>query len=282
METGQLTIQKSNNRLSQNNIKELSIQISLSGLSFCILNRTSNTIELLQHQDFNKKLTPFDVLERLKKQLEHNSDFNYAFKSVLIIYQNELSTLVPKALFNEDNCADYLKFNAKILKTDFISHEVIAVNDSVNVYVPLVNINNYIFEKFGAFEYKHSSTLLIDTLLQKATQEGASYYINVCQNHFEIIVVENGKLLLYNTFEYKTKEDFIYFVLFTVEQLKSDPETLQLYFSGQITEDSELYTIAYTYIRHIQFIDPKHTFKFAAQSKPNHNYNHFIILNSFS
>ena len=130
--------------------------------------------------------------------------------------------------------------------------------------------------------YKHSSTLLIDTLLQKVTQEGASYYINVCQNHFEIIVVENGKLLLYNTFEYKTKEDFIYFLLFTVEQLKSDPETLQLYFSGQITEDSELYTIAYTYIRHIQFIDPKHTFKFAAQSKPNHNYNHFIILNSFS
>ena len=82
-------------------IKTLSIQIRLSGLSFCILNRSRHTIELLDHVNFNKKLTPFELLEKLKAHLENNSVFNQEFNSVLCIHQNELSTLVPEVLFDE-------------------------------------------------------------------------------------------------------------------------------------------------------------------------------------
>jgi hypothetical protein len=149
--------------LTKNNIKELSIQVNLNGLSFCILNRTLNTIELLQSLPFLQTLNPFDVLNSLKTELSANSSFSIEFDAVNVIHQNELSTLVPRALYNDNNKADYLKFNTKILKTDFITQDEIAVNDSVNVYIPYININNYIFETFGAFTYKHSSTVLIDT-----------------------------------------------------------------------------------------------------------------------
>ena len=64
METGLKTILKSNS-LNKNNKKALSIQISLSGLSFCILNITTNTIEYLKNVSFDKKGTPFETLERL-------------------------------------------------------------------------------------------------------------------------------------------------------------------------------------------------------------------------
>ena len=153
--------------MNQNHIKDLSIQISLSGLSFCILNRTLNTIEFLQNKDFDKKVNPFEALEYLKQFLTVHSEFNQSFASVLAIYQNELSNLVPKALFNEEQSADYLKFNSKILKSDFISHDEIVINESVNVYVPYMNINNFIFDTFDVFEYKHASTILIDTLSPK-------------------------------------------------------------------------------------------------------------------
>ena len=31
------------------------------------------------------------------------------------------------------------------------------------VYVPLVNVNNFIFDRFGSFEYKHSATIVLNT-----------------------------------------------------------------------------------------------------------------------
>jgi len=277
-ETGQKTTQKSN-ILTTNNNKALSIQINLSGLSFCILNQDERKIELLQDIPFGKKHTPFEVLEQLKSALDDNDSFNANFNAVTIIYQNELSNLVPKELFNENNCADYLKFNAKILKSDFISFDYLKTEDTVNVYVPLVNINNFIFERFGEFEYKHASTVFIDTTLQN-TNQTPSIHINVNANTFEILVTENSKILLYNTFEYTTKEDFIYYILFTVEQLKLDPETVKLLLSGHLLKDDALYNIAYKYIRHVDFVAPKYPFTFTDNLSMTHQ--NYIILNSFN
>jgi len=281
METGLKTIQKSNS-LNKHKSKALSIQISLSGLSFCILNKRSNTVEYFKKILFDKKATPFETLKRLITTLDTNTVFEQSFLSVLLIYQNELCSCVPKPLFNKDNSADYLKFNAKFLNTDFIAYDEIPINNSVNVFVPFVNINNYIFDRFGAFEYKHASTILIQNLLQKeANAEDIKLYINVGNDHFEIVVSDKGQLMLYNTFGYQTKEDFIYFILFTVEQLQLDPETILVKLMGDISEEDELFQIVYKYIRFVGFIEPFHNHKFSDQQKPKIHHDNYVILNSF-
>ncbi|WP_231928667.1 DUF3822 family protein [Formosa sp. Hel1_31_208] len=269
--------------MKQNSIKALSIQIQLSGLSFCILNRSKHTIEFLKHIRLEKKATPYELLNKLTAFITSQSELNETFDSVTCIYQNELSCLVPNALFNENNLADYLKFNAKILKTDYISYDTLVLNDSANVYVPLVNINNYLFETYGSFEYKHASTILIETLLQsvnESTQE--RMHINVNTSSFEIICVKNGQLICYNTFEYSTKEDFIYYILFTIEQLKLNPETIVTELSGLIEEDYELYQIVYKYIRNVAILEPTYNYGFVDSIKKHNAHNNFILLNSFN
>ena len=282
METGLKTIQKSNS-LNKHNSKALSIQISLSGLSFCILNKRTNIIEHLKRKVFEKKVSPFETLEHLSTSLNTNTIFDQSFQTVLLIYQNELATNVPKPLFNEDNSADYLKFNAKILNTDFIAYDEISINESINVFVPYVNINNYIFDRFGSFEYKHASTILIESLLKKeAHSKELKLYVNVGRDHFEIVVIENGQLMFYNSFVYQTKEDLIYFILFTVEQLKLDPETIPITLIGDLTKDDERYEIIYKYIRFVDFIGPFHGYKFEEKQMPKTPYSDYIILNSFN
>lgn len=268
--------------MNQNYIKDLSIQISLSGLSFCILNRTQNKIELLKQYPFEKKANPFEILEQLKSVLESDSGLSQSYSSVLVIYQNELSNLVPIALFDDQQCADYLKFNSKILKSDFISYDDIAINESVNVYVPYVNINNFIFESFGEFEYKHASTILIDTILQREIKSNdASIFLNINQQNFELIAIKDKKLQLYNSFEYTTKEDVIYFLLFTIEQLHFNPETVKLKLMGTIDKNDDTYTLIYTYVRFVEFYSPTYNFEFASNLAPIQKHNDPIILNSF-
>ena len=268
--------------MTKHDIKELSIQVNLNGLSFCILNRSTNTVELLRSTSFNNKLTPNDALSRLKTEIVSNNVFSADFNSVQLIHQNELATLVPQTLFDENHKADYLKFNSKILRTDFITHDDITVSKSANVYVPYVNVNNYIFETFGAFVYKHSSSVLIDAVLQlKRDKDKPEVFINVNHNTFELLVVENKQVLLFNVFDYTTKEDFIYYILFVLEQLKLDSETIPVHLSGNVNKDDELYSILYTYVRYVHLIKNICSFKVAESEKPKTLHQHYLILNSF-
>jgi hypothetical protein len=268
--------------LAKHNIKELSIQVNLNGLSFCILNRSSNSIEYLNFLEFENKLGPFDLLNRLKTELSSNSVFSDEFDDVLVIHQNELATLVPQKLYDANYKADYLKFNSKILKTDFITHDKIAVNESVVVYVPYVNINNYIFDTFGEFVFKHSLTVFVDTVLQKhKSNQGPIVCINVNHHSIELIVLDGNDIQLINSFECHSLEDFIYYVLFVFEQLELDVETTPVKVSGRIDKADKYFEVLYRYIRDVDFLDLGLNFQFADSIDESQLSRYFLILNSF-
>jgi hypothetical protein len=121
---------------------------------------------------------------------------------------------------------------------------------------------------------------LISNVLQiEKNAKAQKVYVNVSRDHFEIIVIENAKLMLYNTFKHQTKEDFIYFILFTAEQLNLNPETIELVFIGDITKDNDLYKIAYKYIRQISFGKRYDNYKYEIQPKSEHS--NFALIKSF-
>lgn len=272
---------KNNNSIQDLSNKVLSIQISLNGLSFCILNTETNTITTLKHTTVVKKQTPFELLDTLKHLFNTEPELHVTFNKVTVVHVNELSTLVPKALFNENAIADYLKLNTKILKTDFITFDELITNDCVNVYVPYININNYIYETFGSFEYKHFSTVLIEHILTiEKHSKTPKLYINVSKTHFEIIAIDSGELILYNTFEYNTIEDFIYYILFTVEQLSYNPETIDLIFIGDINKEQDLFEITYKYIRNVSFGNRFDSYNYTTLDKPKTSYSDFSLIKS--
>ncbi|TWO33114.1 DUF3822 family protein [Seonamhaeicola sediminis] len=270
----------SNNTINKLTNLELSIQISLNGLSFCILERNTNTITNLKQISFEKKLNPLELLDQLKGIFNSEHALQTNFSKVHVIHDNDLSTLVPKSLFNDVALADYLKFNSKILKSDFITYDHIALNDSICVYVPYININNYLYDKYGEFTFMHISCILIESILQlEKNSESTKFYVNVSLNHIELIIVDKSKLLFYNTFEYVTKEDFIYYILFTAEQLNLNPEVFNLVFIGDINKDDEFYKITYRYVRHVEFGNRNDVFKYS--ELPKSKYSNFALIKSF-
>ena len=234
--------------------KTLSIQVSLNGLSFSIYNGANNSIEYIDTISFEKRLNPFETLEKLKSELASNTKFSDDFENVKVIHHNELATLVPEELYDESNNAEYLKYNSKILKTDFIASDELKSQDAVSVYVPYVNINNYIFDTFGAFDYTHESTVYIDTTQTLITEDETSVFINVEANTMQMAIYKNRTLQLYNFFEFDTPEDFINYILFTCEQEHLNPEILKLFLVGDIKENDANYDIAYKYIRNVEVV----------------------------
>ena len=263
-----------------NTYKKLSIQVSLNGLSFCILDRDSNKITFFKKINFEKQLDPVKLLSRIETVYEDQEQLSQEVDEVNLIFNNSLFSLVPAELFDEDRAAGYLKFNTRILKTDFIAFDTIN-DDMVNVYIPYANIINYFFDRYGEFEYRHSLSILIDSLLKLPRDaSGPKAYLHAHRNFYELVIIENGKLLFANSFEYDTKEDFLYYLLFTAEQLKLDTETFQLILLGDINKESEEYKMTWEYIRNISFMGPFHPFSFETEEEPEDELSEYLLLKS--
>ncbi|MFT7066436.1 MAG: hypothetical protein ACJAUO_002019 [Sediminicola sp.] len=255
---------------SKSDYNKLSIQISLNGLSFCVLDTVDNNILASENVVFEREVNPLELLKKVKTVFEKYNVAKVPFSEVIAIHKNQLFSLVPKALFDEDELANYLKFNAKILTNDVIVYDELESNDLMNVYVPFMNVNNYIYELFGEFEFKHSSTVMVESLLNTPQSGNDTVcYVHVGEKQLDITVVSNKKLLLHNSFNYTTKEDFIYYLLFTLEQLKLDTNTVRLKLFGAIDEDDEIYGISYDYIKNISIFVPSNIAHITGNDKDN-------------
>ncbi|RIV69341.1 DUF3822 family protein [Flagellimonas aequoris] len=237
--------------------RKLSIQVSLNGLSFCVLDTITNKILAFEKVVFSIPSTPYLMLKELKAKLSQHGDIGRNFSEVVVIHKNNMFGLVPKPLFNKDELPNYLKFNAKIMANDLVAYDELPNQEIINVYIPYTNVNNYIFELFGEFEFKHSGTVLISTLLsQSRTTSEPTYYVQVSGKEMEMMVASDKKLLFYNQFEYKTKEDFLYFLLFSLEQLQMDLEKIQLKLFGSIEEGDPIFDLCYQYIKNVSVFVP--------------------------
>src|SRR5690606_26456050 len=139
-----------------------------------------------------------------------------------------------------------------------------------------------LFEKYGDFEYKHASSILIETLANLAKMEDKpTLYAYISKTHFEIVVTNQKQLVLYNIFNYRQKEDFIYYLLFTIEQLNLNPEKVNVYLLGNIDKQNELYEIAYQYIQNLHIGDELQVVKnFEKHLNIKDRLKSMIILNS--
>tara|TARA_R110002012_G_scaffold297023_1_gene494776 strand:- start:728 stop:1552 length:825 start_codon:yes stop_codon:yes gene_type:complete len=270
-----------NNLGTKNNNKALSIQINLSGLSFCVLDKDTTTVSHLDQIDFIETKNPESLLEALKELFENTRILQDQFNEVTVIHQNSWSTLVPNSIFNKEHSADYLKFNTKILATDLLEVDAIDTLESKCVYVPFTNINNYIFERFGSFNFLHATGLLVEKLsLLEKNNTSKNVYIHIAKHQFDLIIFGDGKLLFHNNFDFQTPEDFLYYILFTFEQLQINPELVTTKLLGEVSLDDENYKIAYKYIRHVSLFKPKFNLSFEQENLQKQRY--YNVLNAIS
>ena len=245
-----------NNNIEVTSKRKLSIQFSLDGFSFCTTNTHNEVLEFSSYTFSKTKNSPELVLEKLQDIFKKEKSLQYDFETVTVIHQNNLNTLVPNEYFKKDALKSYLKYSIKTIATDLITFDELDFMNSKNVYVPYVNINNFLFQNFGEFEYKHYSSVLLEKLFSIATND-ICCYIHVSKSTFDIVIIKNSNLQFFNIFEYKTKEDFMYYVLFTLEQLDLSTEETLVSILGDMEEDSDLFRLMYTYIRNIDFLSSK-------------------------
>jgi hypothetical protein len=256
----------------------LSIQISLDGFSFCIVDEERSKLIALENYAI-QEIDDYVVLAQDLGELIGNLEIiKRRFNRVNVLFEGEKSTIIPFPLFDKNAAEDYLKFNHKLEHDDDVIYDKLNSLQAYNVFAIPLSIRNLIKDKFINYKISHFSSTLIEGLLIKYKNQDLQnqVFVNVRAKYLDILIIDGSKMTFFNSFRYKTVEDFAYYMIYVLEQQNLNPENIELIMLGEINKASKYYEVLYKYIRNIEFIERNDFFSYsyALDEVPsNYNYN---------
>ena len=233
--------------------KSLSLIIMISSKELKLLLRNSIDSQIIDKisSNYSEEIELEEILSELRKKLKEFNLLNVV--KVTLVLNNKLSVLIPNDFFNEENRLDYLKFNSRLIKNDTASSDYIEELKTHNVYIAYGNITNFLIEKFGSFEYFHYNTVLLKKLyFELSTDKKIIIYVNINKSYLNIIVFKGKKLYYSNTFNYKSKDDILYFLLFVMEQNKLVNNKTKIKLIGEKEDINQHYTYLSKFVKNIE------------------------------
>jgi hypothetical protein len=259
----------------------LSIQLSQDGFSFCIFHDESQKFLSIESVSFADRIRPGEDCDFLRKYYSESKWLKLDFKSLNILYESKKTTLIPSPLYDESEKETYSTFNFNLDKGHVLKSEKLVMLDAFILYtVPkdILDTLNHLFPNYTLMS--HTGRLIEGLIISnKNLQNQKRAFVNVRNSHLDLVFLEGSKLHYCNSFPYKSKEDFIYYVIFVMEQLGLNPEEIELRLSGFIDKNSMLFELIYKYVRNIDFQKPSESFNYSYifNEVPLHYY--FNLLN---
>lgn len=225
----------------------------MDGFSFCVFDKEGQLVNATCYDFLERCATPEELLSHVKEIFEKDATLHANFSHIRVTHRNNLFSVVPNEFFIEQGLKRYLNFSVKTFASDYVTHDDIDAIAAKNVFIPFVNVNNYLLDHFGDFDFYHHQSLLIDKAFQLFEQQDkARCLAHLHQGILDIVVMEKGQLLLANSFEVDSSEDFAYYLLFVYNQLGLDTSEVPLTLIGALSNTSDEFDLAYRYIKEVE------------------------------
>jgi hypothetical protein len=214
-----------------------------------------------QHEDFNLSLAYYYTLvlqvnsthftyaviydDKLMALAEHCSleelvnptgmvdELFATFKDIVVGVDADSFTLVPIGLYSTDKVAGYARFldvkeDEKVLAQQLDPDNFIIYKITTTVFEAI--------EKFDLTRCVYGGKGWVNAIANSNPAYN-TIYVNIEEGHADLLRFRNGKIKLYNTFEYKTADDLAYAVSVVFREMSISQKEVQLSLSGAINEE---------------------------------------------
>lgn len=238
----------------KSNTYHLSILSNENNFAFAVLDTNTNKYLVLQSSAHSLKGEDIPAPFR--------AGGNWA--SITCAIAHSKFTLVPSALFDEENKESLLGFNHQVESEEKIYSDTLRNLDAKNIFTISRSFESEIRKHFINVHFIHNSTSFIEGLLiRNKNNSGKKVYANFHSSYFEIVILDGRELIFNNAFKYNAPEDIAYYILFVYEQLHLNPEEVELVLSGEIEKTAKEHGLLYNYIRHVKFASLPEGFKYS-------------------
>ncbi|MEI6817146.1 MAG: DUF3822 family protein [Bacteroidota bacterium] len=254
---------------------DLYLELGFDGITICVVDVNTGFSSALVHYQFQKISSLAALCDKSESIFTTNDIFKINFRKVYCSIINQKSTLVPVPVFEKGKEALLLGLNCSLDDDDLILINRFKQMDAVNIFAIPKPMRKVIQSHFPLAEFHHYSTALIEnTLLENKMDQDKNVVLNIHPSHFEILIISQKTLLFYNTFNYSSAEDVLYYLLFVFEQFNISTDTIKVKVTGELDKHSSIYSLLYKYVRNINFGHRPASLKYCSklESLPKHFY----------
>ena len=230
------------------------IRISSDGLTVFVKDKLNSVVYASAYRwPSNNKITIFlDAITQIKKEdlwLVNRQ------KNIYIIVDDLGYTFIPNELYNENEASIYLQQQIEQSK---IEQEEIVVSKSKDVTgIYLVSKEamkvQTVFDNAIVVSYSHALLELSQNIMPIKKQ--FVVLISFFDSYFDLIINKGEKLIYFNRYHYSTKEDFLYYLIVTLQNLKIENSDVEINLIGKIEPQSSLYELINRYFSDVYFFN---------------------------
>ncbi len=229
---------------------KLSIQVSLDGFSFCILDNLRNKFLLFKHIPYLLSNNQF-LFQKVSEILKTEEYLQGKFKSVTISYASRESSIIPAEVNTDDTSV--LSGIYHITESEGIKSIPTKLPNKNLVFAYPKAVFDLLEQKFPENKTTHSAIANINQGIQKAKKKYPHGVISVHKNNFSIYLFEEEKLVFSNAYLYTNEIDFIYFALESVKSAGFKTTLMPIYINGFLEEKSAIYNLLVKYFFDVIF-----------------------------
>lgn len=192
------------------------------------------------------------VFGALQQTLKNDSYLRLPFQKIKAAIFSPYQMNVPNVVFQQDEAAVYQNFFPAGLSGNLYTRncEEFGFTTVFNMEKSIVNL---IEMHLSGAELYHLHT---PALKLAASSEQGLLLLDFTAGSFQAVLVENGKLIYLNNFEFAETAEFNYYILLIIKQLELDTKTINLQLSGIIHQEDPQYNCLRKYFSQLNFIYP--------------------------
>lgn len=249
--------------------------VDASFIALALLNTRETKFMGLDFVPFAKPLTDEQLASELISFSQNSSilkSVSYESASVQI---STPYTFIPSSLFHKEDAEKCFYLNHPKKSASRIESEPIRNFDAVNIFSVSEKVSESIRKVFSNATLHHHITGLLQAIrLMHGKENKKMMHVNFRSDFIDVIVTEGKQLILCNTFNYKSTEDAVYYILTICEQLALNPASIDLVLTGEIAKDAAIVQLLKKYVSNVGFAQrlPAAQFTYGFDKVPSHFY----------
>jgi hypothetical protein len=249
----------------------LSVEVRENNVFACLLDKDAS--QYLAWASYNRR-DGKDNKRSLESILQEEM-LNHKCSSSSVVFTHNSAMLIPASFFSQTSLPDYLKQQNLIKLGETPCSDFIKNNDCYSVYAADTVDYSVLKEKYPQAAFRHHSSVFVEYLmaLTKGSRRN-EVHVYIFSGYMDVVALQSDKLILYNRYYFQTPNDFTYFLIWVYEELKLKPADCPCFVYGEISEQSEMFDLAWRYLKNVRVAEKTTRFTFSSllESIPPHRY----------
>lgn len=273
--------------LDINNLSQYGLFLSIEdkNLRVAVVDAKEKKCMVLEDYRFSGVISRQDTIQQLNTVLEGHLVLRAGYwGEVAVIARNGGFTHIPQVYFDDSQKESYLRFHPQNLENTDLYSYCHPQNGLCSVFQVEQEFVDWARKAYPSKDIKvlHQADVFLASALKKADAAyKTNIFVDIENRYMNMLIVQGEQVLLYNRYYYQSPQDFVYFLLFAVDELQLDIDSTQTLLYGEISKDSGIFNLLQKYIKNVDFGHRSKEISFSYKFDDVLDHRYFDLYNAY-